>query len=531
PAAPGVLRPGRAGQRGRRGRDRPRHPGGEHAGQERRGRRRADHRLRPAAHPRGAAGQPPPARRGRLRGVGLRGTGVLRPGGAEPDHGPGRARPRRPRGGLAGPGTRLPPRRVRPAAPVRRRARGRPDVPGSLAGPVRHRLAARQADAGEPADVLRRHVRPDAAGVVLHQHGPRVAGGRARPAPGAGTGHPRRGRPGRARAVARRGPASPAGHAERLRDPAHRRGHRGDPGPGRAAGGDRGDRAAGRAGAGERGEPAGAAGRGRAGHEMTGRHLLAIDDGTGSCRAVLFTEAGEQAGVGQREWTHHEPPGVPGGQDFDVRAGWQAIAACVRDALSAAGATGDDVAAVAATSMREGMVLYDAAGHEIFACPNVDSRASAEAEDPIREGAAEKIYAEAGDWVSITAPARLRWLGRHRPDILAATASLGMLSDWIVYRLTGQHVTEPSCGSSSGMFTLAARRWSPTIPELCGLPAAALPPVADPGTVVGEVIAAAAELTGLRPGTPVAAGGGDTQLGLLGTGAKRNEYTVVAGTF
>ena len=267
---------------------------------------------------------------------------------------------------------------------------------------------------------------------------------------------------------------------------------------------------------------------------MTGRYLLAIDAGTGSCRAVLFTETGEQAGVGQREWTHHEPPGVPGGQDFDVHAGWQAIAACVRDALSlpaTGGATGDDVAAVAATSMREGMVLYDAAGHEIFACPNVDSRASAEAEDLIREGAAEKIYAEAGDWVSITAPARLRWLGRHRPDILAATASLGMLSDWIVYRLTGQHVTEPSCGSSSGMFTLAARRWSPTIPELCGLPAAALPPVADPGTVVGEVTAAAAELTGLRPGTPVAAGGGDTQLGLLGAGAQRDEYTVVAGTF
>ena len=69
---------------------------------------------------------------------------------------------------------------------------------------------------------------------------------------------------------------------------------------------------------------------------MSGRYLLAIDAGTGSCRAVLFTEAGAQAGAGQREWTHHEPPGVPGGQDFDVRAGWQAIAACVRDALQAA---------------------------------------------------------------------------------------------------------------------------------------------------------------------------------------------------
>src|SRR5260370_16279035 len=72
---------------------------------------------------------------------------------------------------------------------------------------------------------------------------------------------------------------------------------------------------------------------------MGGRYLLAIDAGTGGCRAVLFTETAAQAGVGQREWTHHEPPGVPGGQDFDVHAGWQAIAACVQDALRAAGAT------------------------------------------------------------------------------------------------------------------------------------------------------------------------------------------------
>ncbi len=87
--------------------------------------------------------------------------------------------------------------------------------------------------------------------------------------------------------------------------------------------------------------------------------------------------------------------------------------------------------------MREGVVLYDRAGREIWACPNVDSRSADEAADLIREGAAEKIYAEAGDWVSITTPARLRWLARHRPDILDAAGGLGMLSDWIVYRLCG----------------------------------------------------------------------------------------------
>jgi len=146
---------------------------------------------------------------------------------------------------------------------------------------------------------------------------------------------------------------------------------------------------------------------------MNGPYLLAIDAGTGSCRAVLFTETGAQAGAGQREWTHHEPPGVPGGQDFDVHAGWQAIAACVRDALQAAGASGADVAAVAATSMREGMVLYDAGGREIFACPNVDSRASAEAEDLIRRAAARGAVLQVGH------------IERFNPavDVLRATVS------------------------------------------------------------------------------------------------------------
>jgi autoinducer-2 kinase len=263
----------------------------------------------------------------------------------------------------------------------------------------------------------------------------------------------------------------------------------------------------------------------------TGPCLLAIDAGTGSCRAVLFTVTGEQVAARAREWVHHEPPGVPGGQDFDVAAGWDAIAACVRDALAAAQVTGADVAAVAATSMREGVVIYDGAGREIWACPNVDSRSADEARELIADGAAEKIYAEAGDWVSITTPARLRWLARHRPDILADAGSIGMLSDWIACRLSGVRVTEPSCGSSSGMFTLAQRSWSASIAESCGLPARVLPPVVDPGTVVGQVTAVAAGQTGLRAGTPVVAGGADTQLGLLGAGTRQGEYTVVAGTF
>src|SRR5258708_9182387 len=106
-----------------------------------------------------------------------------------------------------------------------------------------------------------------------------------------------------------------------------------------------------------------------------------------------------------------------------------------------------------------------------------------------------------------------------------------MLRDWITYRLAGVHVTEPSCGSSLGMFSLAERRWSDAIAQICGIPVTVLPPVVDPGTVVGSVNAAAAAQTGLRPGTPVVAGGADTQVGLLGAGVRGGEFAVLAGTF
>jgi autoinducer-2 kinase len=260
-------------------------------------------------------------------------------------------------------------------------------------------------------------------------------------------------------------------------------------------------------------------------------YLLAIDAGTGSCRALLFSEKGDQVAASLREWVHREPLDTPGGQDFDVSANWLLIAACVRDALRDADVAGDDVAAVAATSMREGVVLYDQTGQEIWACPNVDSRATAEAAELIAEGAADRIYAIAGDWVSITTPARLRWLAARRPEILAAARGMGMLSDWIATRLSGVLATEPSCGSSSGMFSLADRAWSADIARMCGIDPSMLPPVADPGTVIGTVTRSAAKATGLREGTPVVAGGADTQLGLLGAGARLGEYTVVGGTF
>ncbi len=270
---------------------------------------------------------------------------------------------------------------------------------------------------------------------------------------------------------------------------------------------------------------------GRAPRPAADGYLLALDAGTGSCRAILFDLAGRQVAVAQREWSHPPVGGIAGSQNFDTAANWALICGCIRQVLGSVADPGA-VLAVGCSSMGGGLVLYDRAGREIWACANGDARARREAEAQLASGMAARLYDLGGGWISLAAPPRLAWVRQHRPALWAACGKLSMIADWMVYRLTGTLVTEPSIGSTSGLFDLAARAWSAGIAELCGLRPALLPEVVDAGTVAGTVTPEAAGQTGLAPGTPVVPGGVDTALGLVGARHPgHGQLTVTGGSF
>ena len=106
---------------------------------------------------------------------------------------------------------------------------------------------------------------------------------------------------------------------------------------------------------------------------MANQYLMAVDAGTGSVRAVLFNERGEQLGCVQREWTHAEDPRYPGSMDFDWKHNWALASECIRGVLAQTDVDPAAIAAVSTTCMREGIVLYDEAGEEIWACANAVS--------------------------------------------------------------------------------------------------------------------------------------------------------------
>lgn len=270
----------------------------------------------------------------------------------------------------------------------------------------------------------------------------------------------------------------------------------------------------------------------RIGTDLTREYTAAIDAGTGSGRCVIFDSAGNQISIASREWSHPSIPEFPGSFNFETQQNWRLVCESTREAIQKAKIRPEEVCGIGATSMREGMVLYDAKGKEIWACPNVDSRGTRETTELIKRGLAKRIYLKAGDWLALTSPPRFLWIKRHQPNVYKKTAHMTMISDWMAYRLSGEFATDPSVGSSSNLFQLTKRTWSEDIIDWLKLPKDIFPEVRESGTVLGEVTATASKETGFAAGTPVVVGGADTQLGLVGVGAvEPYGSTAIGGTF
>ena len=264
------------------------------------------------------------------------------------------------------------------------------------------------------------------------------------------------------------------------------------------------------------------------------QYLMAVDAGTGSVRAVLFDTAGNQKGVSAREWEHLSDPRYPGSMDFDWKHNWELASSCIRDVIRDTGIAPEDIAAVSTTCMREGILLYDKEGNEIWACANVDSRSTDEVAELVKKDPdlEKELYLESGEAYALGALPRLLWVKNKMPEIYEKTARIGMFNDWLIYKLTGVMPIEPSNGSTTGIFDLKKRDWDPSIAGKVGIREDIFPKVYECGTKVSAVNEKGAADTGLAVGTPVVVGGGDSQLGCIGVGVvKPDQAAIFGGSF
>lgn len=261
--------------------------------------------------------------------------------------------------------------------------------------------------------------------------------------------------------------------------------------------------------------------------------LLGIDSGLTVTKAVIFDQDGSVLSVARRRVPQSMPQ--PRFVERDMIGLWQATAQAIAEAIELSGRGADDIKAVAATAHGDGVYLLD--GDQNPLGPGIlslDSRAGDIAADWNTRAIGEDFLKLTGQLPHASAPsALLSWIAHHEPDRFSEIAHILSCKDWLRFCLSGSIGTDRTEASTS--FTdVGSQAYSADALQLFGLGALwdALPTANAPTDVVGTVSEEAAELTGLIPGTPVAAGLHDVTASALGIGGQRSGTAdIVAGTY
>ncbi|MEO6578411.1 MAG: xylulokinase [Candidatus Limnocylindria bacterium] len=248
-------------------------------------------------------------------------------------------------------------------------------------------------------------------------------------------------------------------------------------------------------------------------------HVLGIDVSTTATKAVLIDEGGHVAGIGSASYRYEVPR--PRWSEQDPRLWWDGTVAAVRSVLATSGVAAGEVAAVGLAGQMHGAVLLDGSDRPLR--PAIlwnDQRTAAEC-DEIRElvGASRLIEITGNDALTgFTAP-KLLWVRRHEPETWSRVAHVLLPKDYVRLRLTGDNAIDKADASGTLLLDLAARDWSPEVLSALEIDRDLLPTTWEGPDITGAITAEAAATTGLRAGTPVAAGGGDQAANAVGVGA------------
>ena len=263
---------------------------------------------------------------------------------------------------------------------------------------------------------------------------------------------------------------------------------------------------------------------------MRSRYTLVVDAGTSRARCFVFDSEGCEVVSRSRAWEFVESDEAYSlSREWEPKLLWRMISELMGECVEASKVSAGEIGSVAVTSQRQAVAFLDAEGDCLYTGPNLDLRAFFEGSE-IDEAHRERVYRTTGHLPSfLFAPAKLKWLERHRPEVHDRVSKVLTLADWLAYRLTGEIVTERTLACEAGLLDVSSRGYCDSLLSELGIEVES-ERLVDAGCVVGRVNAEAAEDTMIGEGTAVVAAGADTQCGLLGMGVNGvGEAGIVAG--
>jgi len=242
------------------------------------------------------------------------------------------------------------------------------------------------------------------------------------------------------------------------------------------------------------------------------KYVLSLDEGTTSARALLFDKRGNLVALSKHEITQYYPK--PGWVEHDPEEIWRDLMNAVKEVLQQARARPEDIAAIGVTNQRETVVVWGRDGKPLHRAIVWQCKRTADMAERLRREYGDVIKEKTGlipdSYFSAT---KIKWLLENVPGlkekVKVGDAKIGTMDSYIIYRLTGKHVTDYSNASRTMLFNIKKLEWDHELLELLKIPEAGLPEVRNSSEVYGYARIGGKEI-------PVSGDAGDQQAALFG---------------
>ena len=257
------------------------------------------------------------------------------------------------------------------------------------------------------------------------------------------------------------------------------------------------------------------------------KYVAAIDQGTTSTRCILFDHAGKIAAVDQKE--HEQIYPQPGWVEHDPLEIWEHTQRVVRGAMDKSGAQVAEIAAIGVTNQRETTLVWEReTGRPVYnAIVWQDTRTDAICNDLAKEGGQDRFRPKTGlPLATYFSGPKIKWILDNVPGTRQRAEKgellFGNMDTWLLWNMTGVHVTDVSNASRTLLMELKTLAWDEEILQTLGIPRLMLPEIRSSSEVYGLA-------KGGLGGVPVAGDLGDQQAALFGQtcfdpGEAKNTY-------
>jgi glycerol kinase len=242
--------------------------------------------------------------------------------------------------------------------------------------------------------------------------------------------------------------------------------------------------------------------------------ILAIDQGTTGTTCLVFDDEGAIAGRAYSEFRQHFPR--PGWVEHDAAEIWEVTRRAAAEAIVHAGIQGGDLDAIGITNQRETVVAWDPrTGEPVHHALVWQDRRTAARCDELKQTGYEELVRERTGLVldPYFSGTKIEWLLQN-VDAAREGAVFGTIDSWLVFKLTGRHVSDYSNASRTMLFDIRKLAWDRELCELLGVDPARLPEPVPSAQVYGTTAKFGGEV-------PVAGIAGDQQAALFGQACHR----------